>query len=209
MASLAINPNVLTKLLKLSFMTHKNGKLPTFRSFNCTLQTQKDWNDKNTFQALLPKNKKNTLRLPILFVRSMTSSFLIRSWNQRLWRLLHNHCKTFGSSLPPKAKRYPNMLLKVAKKNVHFRQNHRESFFILVRLQYQKDFIQRIWIQDTHQTTQYHLIFCVWHLSSAGILFELQKMPCSSWLLNVKNTLLSIYIITYVQSYEIGLFLHR
>ena len=113
MASLAINLNVSTKLLKLSFMRQENGKLPTFRSFNCTLQTQKDEMYFNTFW--LPINIKKTLRLPILFVRSMTSSFLIRSWNQRLWRLLHNHCKTFVSSLPPKAKRYPNML-KVAKK---------------------------------------------------------------------------------------------
>ena len=67
------------------------------------------------FKHFCQKINIKTLRLPILFVRSMTSSFLIRSWNQRLWRLLHNHCKTFGSSLPPKAKRYPNML-KVAKK---------------------------------------------------------------------------------------------
>ena len=141
MASLAINLNVSTKLLKLSFMTHDNGKLPTFRCFNCTFQTQKDKMYFNTFR--LPINIKKTLRLPILFVRSMTSSFLIRSWNQRLWRLLHNHCKTFGSSLPPKAKRYPNML-KVAKKTVHFRQNHRRSFFIPVRLQYLKDFVHFI-----------------------------------------------------------------
>ena len=54
MASLAINLNVSTKLLKLSFMTHENGKLPTFRSFNCTLQTQKD-----------NKMYLNTIRLPI------------------------------------------------------------------------------------------------------------------------------------------------
>ena len=61
MASLAINLNVSTKLLKLSFMRQENGKLPTFRSFNCTLQTQKDEMYFNTFW--LPIDIKKNLKV--------------------------------------------------------------------------------------------------------------------------------------------------
>ena len=61
MASLAINLNVSTKLLKLSFMTHDNGKLPTFRCFNCTFQTQKDKMYFNTFRLLI--NIKKNLKV--------------------------------------------------------------------------------------------------------------------------------------------------
>ena len=61
MASLAINLNVSTKLLNLSFMTHDNGKLPTFRCFNCTFQTQKDKMYFNTFRLLI--NIKKNLKV--------------------------------------------------------------------------------------------------------------------------------------------------
>ena len=107
MASLAINLNVSTKLLKLSFMRQENGKLPTFRSFNCTLQTQKD--EMYFYTFWLPINIKKNLKVANPFCPVDDKQFLDQV-------LKPETVETFGSSLPPKAKRYPNML-KVAKKN--------------------------------------------------------------------------------------------